>query len=53
MVYKFFDKKSEGSGVSNENKQNLQLAKELHKPLENFKKEKFILDFKIIFGMLI
>ena len=32
MVYKFFDKKSKGSGVvNNEIKQNLQLAKELHK----------------------
>ena len=38
MVYKFFDKKSKGSGVvNNEIKQNLQLAKELHKPfIRNF-----------------
>ena len=42
MVYKIFDKKSDslpdksvsGSGVvNNEIKQNLQLAKELHKPI--------------------
>ena len=34
MVYTFFDKKSEGSGVANnEIKQNFQLAKELHKPI--------------------
>ena len=34
MVYKFFDKKSKGSGVANnETKQNLQSAKELHKPI--------------------
>ena len=37
MVYKFFDKKSSGSGTVNNNnndtKQNLQLAKELHKPI--------------------
>ena len=34
MVYKFFDKKSKGTGVANnEIKQNLQLAKELHKPI--------------------
>ena len=42
MVYRFFDKKSAsladksvaGSGVANnEIKQNLQLAKELHKPI--------------------
>ena len=34
MVYKFFDKTSAGSGVANnEIKQNLQLAKELHKPI--------------------
>ena len=39
-VYKFFDKKSAGSGVANnEYKQNLQLAEELHKPIiRNFKK---------------
>ena len=34
MVYKFFDKKSTVSGVANnEIKLNLQLAKELHKPI--------------------
>ena len=34
MVYKFFDKKSTGSGVANnEIKQNLQLAEELHKSI--------------------
>ena len=34
MVYKFFDKRSTGSGVgNNEIKQNLQLAEELHKPI--------------------
>ena len=32
MVYKFFDKKSKGSGVANnEIKQNLLLAEEIHK----------------------
>ena len=40
MVYKFFDTKSSGSGIVNNNndtKQNLQLAKELHKPIiKNF-----------------
>ena len=30
MVYKFFDKKSQGSGIAN-NKKNTQLADELHK----------------------
>ena len=34
MVYNFFDKKSKGSGIANnEIKQNLPLAKELHKPI--------------------
>ena len=39
MVYKFFDKKSTGSGIVNDNnnnsdtKQNLKLAEELHKPI--------------------
>ena len=32
MICKLFDKKSEGSGIVN-NKQNMQLAKELHKPI--------------------
>ena len=32
MVYKFFDKKSQGSGVANNN-ENIQLINELHKPI--------------------
>ena len=37
VVYKFFDKKSSGSGIANES--NYQLAKELHKPIiRKFKK---------------
>ena len=32
MVYKFFDKKSQGSGLASNNK-NIQLANELHKPI--------------------
>ena len=40
MVYKFFDKRSEGSGIVN-NKENMQLAEELHKPVfKNFEKRK-------------
>ena len=56
MVYKFFDKKwasladksAAGSGVaSNEIKQNLQLAEELHKPvIRNFKKRTVYPEFK-------
>ena len=48
MVYKFFDKKSKGSGIANnEIKQNLQLAKELHKPIiRNFKKRTVYSGFK-------
>ena len=39
MVYKFFDKKSSGSGIANE--PNYQLANELHKPIiKKFKKRK-------------
>ena len=55
MVYKFFDKKSTGGGIANNDiKQNLQLAKELHKPIiRKLKKEKFILDLEIIFRVLI
>ena len=33
MVYKFFDKKSAGSGINNEITQNQQLAEELHKQI--------------------
>ena len=48
MVYKFFDKKSKGSGVANnEIKQKLQLAEELHKPItRNSKKRTVYLGFK-------
>ena len=45
MVYKFFDKKSKGSGITNE--LNYQLANELHKPvIKNFKKRKVYSSFK-------
>ena len=54
MAYKFFDKKSKGSGVNIQLEFNEQLAEELHKPIiRNFEKEKFILDLQIIFGVLI
>ena len=33
MVYKFFNKKSSGSGVKSEIMPNQELAKELHKPI--------------------
>ena len=46
MVYKFFDKKSEGSGIVN-NKENIQLADELHKPIiRKFKKRKVYSSFR-------
>ena len=39
MVYQFFDKKSSGSGITNES--NYQLANELHEPIiKKFKKRK-------------
>ena len=45
MVYKFFDKKSSGSGITN--KLNYQLANELHKPIiKNLKKRKVYSSFK-------
>ena len=63
MVYNCFDKKFvslpdksvSGSGVTNNDiKQNLQLAKELHKPIiRKLKQLKLILDLKIIFGKAI
>ena len=46
MVYKFFDKKSKGSGITT-NEFNYQLANELHKPvIKNFKKRKVYSSFK-------
>ena len=63
MVYKFFDKKSSGSGIVNE--PNYQLADELHKPIikkkkiikltekKKKRKEKFIHRLEKIFGVLI
>ena len=47
MVYKFFDKKSKGNGVNYKNKQNLQLAEELHKSIiRNFLKRTVYSRFK-------
>ena len=46
MVYKFFDKKSQGSGISS-NKENIQLADELHEPIiRKFKKRKMYSSFR-------
>ena len=45
MIYKFFDKKSSGSGITNGS--NYQLANELHKPvIKKFKKRKVYSYFK-------
>ena len=33
VVYKFFVKKTSGSGIKNENMSNRELVKELHKPI--------------------
>ena len=47
IVYKFFDKKSKGTGIKNEIKENEQLANELHKPIiGKFKKRKVYSSFK-------
>ena len=62
MIYKFFDKKSQGTGrplssasLITNNKQNIQLAKELHNQfLKNLKKDQCIIqDLKTIFRVLI
>ena len=46
MVYKFFDKKSQGSGLAS-NKENVQLANELYKPIiKKFNKRKVYSSFK-------
>ena len=47
MVYKFFDKKSMGSGIASSSI----LADELHKPItRKFNKRKYIRNLKIIYG---
>ena len=43
MVYKFFDKKSKGSGIINE--PNYQLANELHKPIIGKLKKRKVYSF--------
>ena len=48
MVYKFFDKKSSGGGITNES--NYQLADELHKPIIKKFKKNCILHLKTTFG---
>ena len=56
MVYKFFDKKSVGSGVVKINltPQTQQLAEELHKSIiRKFEKRKVHAALKIIFGVMI
>ena len=55
MVCNFFNKKSKGTAIKNEIKQNEQLVEELHKPITGKlkkKKKQFHL-LKIIFGVLI
>ena len=47
MVYNFFDKKSQGSGINIPLEFNEQLANELHKPIiRNFKKRKMYSSFR-------
>ena len=51
MVYKFFDKKSQGRGLVNNNKENVQLANELHKPIiRKFKRRKVYSSFREYLG---
>ena len=46
MIYKFFDKRSKGSGITT-NEFNYQLANELHKPvIKKFEKRKVYSSFK-------
>ena len=47
MVYKFFDKKSTGSGVATKSAQNYQLANELHRRIiRKFKRKKVHSSFR-------
>ena len=48
MVYNFFDKRSTGSGITNDIKQNQQLSNELHKSIiRKFRKIKVYSSFKV------
>ena len=56
MVYTFFNERTKGSGINNKGNLlvNSQLAEERHKPIiKNFKRKKYILVLKMIFGVLI
>ena len=53
MVYKFFDKKSSGSGISLMNQIINWQMNFINQLFKNFKKEKFIHLLEIIFGVLI
>ena len=54
MVCKFFDKKTAGGGIKNENMSDQQLAEELHKPIiRKSKKRKVQSPFIDIFGVQI
>ena len=56
MVYTFFNERTKGSGINNKGNLlvNSQLAEECHKPIiKNFKRKKYILVLKMIFGVLI
>ena len=53
MFYTLFDKKSTGSDIKNEIKQNRQQMNFTNQLLENLKIEKFIHHLKTIFGVLI
>ena len=54
MVYKFFDEKTSGSGIKNENIPSKELAEELHKPIfRKLYKIKAHSPFTSIFGVQI
>ena len=47
MVYKFFDKKSKGTGIKNEIKEKQQFSNELHTPvIRKFEKRNVYCSFK-------
>ena len=55
MIYQFFDKKTSGSGIKNENISNKELADELHKPIirKLKKKKRYTHLLQKIFGVMI
>ena len=51
MVFEYFDKKTSGSGIKNENMSNKELAEELRKPvIRKFLKKRILIFYRQYLG---